>query len=424
MSKLMAVLGLSFVAFVLAGDPSVPIAGYQPGSDVLGHSKIDLDQDDMNVQPVAVGGLTTGGDFDILIAAFKDGGGSVKGSGSIRTLNGFSTGLLAKACPDGYPTCLEPMFKNQMAYFNDDGEYGSKMVLAALEGTGDYAGKENSLRKEVAVKGSAYVVAGMYAIHEMEDAIMDCTNGAQSDNQDSVHAWDEAVAFYAGSLEGEAAGGNSNGEMSYRLAEKRCANFKTCSEGGGASGTSRVNLKIMTAFEDGKTLLNEGSCEDAKKQMGIIKAQMLVPLIQGMLRYAFKADPTPNAAYKADYDGKTASGKAKEIGEGWAFTAAIIGEVNACNPAAAKLLDDNMNIAATAAVKDGHLKVVQTIQKVYKCLGIKGEDVGGLVNTADDSYYAGMAPLEDEVDGAASQSVFLAPVLSVVMYVSAKFMLE
>merc|ERR1740130_1024438 len=144
----------------------------------------------------------------------------------------------------------------------------------------------------------------MYAIHEMEDAIMDCTNGAQSDNQDSVHAWDE----------GEAAGGNSNGEMSYRLAEKRCVNFKTCSEGGGASRTSRVNLKIMTAFEDGKTLLNEGSCDDAKKQMGIIKAQMLVPLIQGMLRYAFKADPTPNAAYKADYDGKTASGKAKEIG--------------------------------------------------------------------------------------------------------------
>ena len=58
----------------------------------------------------------------------------------------------------------------------------------------------------------------------------------------SVHAWDEGVAFYTGSLEGAAYGGNSAGKLLYRLAEKRCANFGTCgASGAGAAGTSQVN---------------------------------------------------------------------------------------------------------------------------------------------------------------------------------------
>ena len=58
-----------------------------------------------------------------------------------------------------------------------------------------------------------------------------CYDSAQpmdSTNSGSVHAWDEGVAFYTGSLEGTAQGGNSAGKMVYRLAEKRCANFGTC----------------------------------------------------------------------------------------------------------------------------------------------------------------------------------------------------
>ena len=79
-------------------------------------------------------------------------------------------------------------------------------------GTGAYSGKEDVLRKKVAVKTSAYTVAGLYTIHEMEDAIVDCKAGNPNANTDGVHAWDEAVAFYAGSLEGQAAGGNGDGE--------------------------------------------------------------------------------------------------------------------------------------------------------------------------------------------------------------------
>ena len=49
--------------------------------------------------------------------------------------------------------------------------------------------------------------AWMYAIREFEDAIDDCVSCGtatcnEHSNDPSVHAWDEGVAFYAGSLEG------------------------------------------------------------------------------------------------------------------------------------------------------------------------------------------------------------------------------
>ena len=63
----------------------------------------------------------------------------------------------------------------------------------------------------------------------MQDAINDCKFGRITANDDaSVHAWDEAVAFYTGSLEGAAQyGDSSNGKLLHALADKRCQNFRT-----------------------------------------------------------------------------------------------------------------------------------------------------------------------------------------------------
>ena len=74
----------------------------------------------------------------------------------------------------------------------------------------------------------------MYAIREFEDAIDDCQtctancDAFSANDAGSVHAWDEGVAFYTGSLEGAAPGGNSAGKLAYRLAEKRCAGLGIC----------------------------------------------------------------------------------------------------------------------------------------------------------------------------------------------------
>merc|ERR1712151_424079 len=111
-------------------------------------------------------------------------------------------------------------------------DYADAYVMAAFGGTGAWAGKTEEARTQGVKKGTAYMNNWMYTIREMEDAIDDCTAGCVDCNMDPVHAWDEGVAFYSGSLEGT--DGSGSGKLLHQLADKRCANFKTC----GTEGTS------------------------------------------------------------------------------------------------------------------------------------------------------------------------------------------
>lgn len=127
----------------------------------------------------------------------------------------------------------------------------------------------------------------MYVIYEMQDAINDCEDGDQTANFEAVHAWDEAWAFYAGSLEGENVGGSGDGQMIYALAEKRCENFGTCTgddDGNDFAGISSINDRLLDLFEEGRDLLDEGECSAAEEIMEDIIKLMKVPLIQGMFR--------------------------------------------------------------------------------------------------------------------------------------------
>merc|ERR1740133_745498 len=181
--------------------------------------------------------------------------------------------------PDATPVagCKGCPYKDAMMYKNYYGSstYADDWVSAALAGTAtqftngnaDFATVNDVLtRKECAKKGSAYMNTWMYVVREMEDAIDDCQTDCAntlSCNDDPVHAWDEAVAFYTGSLEGEDGKGlNSpafsgvtpgSGKMIYALADKRCANFKTCGPAGDGlppptPRNSKVTLAIFTAF--------------------------------------------------------------------------------------------------------------------------------------------------------------------------------
>merc|ERR1719271_271399 len=165
--------------------------------------------------------------------------------------------------------------------------------MAALEGTGMYASASNNMRAQVAKKGIAYQAVWMYVLHEFEDAIADCLAGDIYDNEasnaagDSPHAWDEGWAFYAGSLEGT--DGSGSGQMIHQLAEKRCKDFGTCTDG--RDGNALANLNALKFAELGRDEILMSNCHGADLQYHAIVDQMTVPLIQGMLKYAFKADP-------------------------------------------------------------------------------------------------------------------------------------
>merc|ERR1719161_1964947 len=209
-----------------------------------------------------------------------------------------------------YNSCPGCPYKHYSMFYEYYGDfsYADKWVSAALDGTSmtfssgkhgpnDFSTLGAAARKEAVKKGTAYMNVWMYAIREFEDAIDDCQTCVANCNEFSanthgpVHAWDEGVAFYAGSLEGETQGGNTAGKLVYRLAEKRCKNFGTCSGTGGTSGISQVNHELFKAdglFPQGRDLLHEGRCSEVRPVVNQIVSIMTVPLVQGTLRYAWK----------------------------------------------------------------------------------------------------------------------------------------
>merc|ERR1719311_1112112 len=418
------------------------ITGYHPGSDVVQHSLIDLDQKEMEAHlgatPVAFDkakqiyttGGNSGGTAVLTISALatalpkgtfvsqgspptaagrvksaakkgdtslsvsytstcKKGGssspvatgcfstsGALSAGGDIigqpsavavkyRTLAGFSTAALAKMKG-------QPFFEAYMKYYTH-GDYAHRYVTAALDGTGAFKGQPEAARIRGAKKGSAYMNVWMYVIREMEDAMADCKSGCLKCNDDPVHAWDEAVAFYSGSLEGT--DGSGSGKLLYALADKRCANFGTCASG--RTGNSKVNTAIMEQFELGKNKLLQSKCAEVGPIKKRIVELMSIPMVQGSLRYAYKV-------------GKLGEGD-KARAEGAAFSAAILPRVAACDAGAAKIISDNMNIDTSTPMKSGYVAVKKAFESTYKCMGIKCEDVGGLLE-AGTKYFADADP--------------------------------
>merc|ERR1712080_262632 len=263
----------------------------------------------------------------------------------------------------------QAMFELYQAYYGLP-DYADEFVRHALHSGNsnrsqipfDFSNKDSIYRVECAQKGSAYWAVWMYVIREMEDAVQDCTSDCLDCNDAPVHAWDEAWAFYAGSLEG--AKGDSNGRLLYRLAEKRCQNFGTCADNGAS-----VNKEILSLFNTGKAALSEGRCGDVRPLLMKIVNLMTVPLIQGTLRYAFKTDG--------------GQGGPKEQAEGVAFLGAFLPRLNNCSTEDADTvkslmwIDGTMNKGSFTVVKDA-------LERNYACLGVTCSQVGALTESNEE----------------------------------------
>lgn len=306
-----------------------------------------------------------------------------------RNFKGFSTGVEAKFL--AMTADRQQIFNKFKSYYSGDGAYANSYVQAAFDGTGVWAGKDETARTEGIKKGIAFMNNWMYVIREFEDAIWDCKIGNKLNNMDAVHAWDEGVAFYTGSLEGVNIDGKQQGSctanpstgcMNHALADKRCIDYKTC-DGADNSGPSTVNKELFSLFAQGRDEILGNRCDNAVPHLSKIVSQMTVPLVQGALRYAYKVAKL--------------SGASKEKAEGAVFAAAVLPLVHSCSAGDAKTISDNMKIDSANPMQAGFAKVKGAFESTYKCLGITCKDVGGLLQTAPD-YYADFQPCKDAED--------------------------
>lgn len=299
-----------------------------------------------------------------------------------RTLQGFSLEAQAKMYECG-PSCPYPTYDKFFRYYGIH-DYANQWVLAAFnrggtnfaKGNADFSVYGMEGRTEAIKKGIAYMNVWMYVIREMEDAIDDCNNDCATDacNDDQVHAWDEAVAFYTGSVPKISGDG---GYLLYTLAQKRCENFGTCLQDTSEVGMAKINSEIFKNFRMGKQDLQLGKCDNVRQYVSRISSLMTVPLVQGVLRYAYVQDKQNDNREKAQAEGAT-------------FAAAVLPVLNACNEDDATIVYNNMRVGNTGTPSFEVVKAA--FENNYNCMGITCEDVGGLIDEVTGGYLNSAEP--------------------------------
>ena len=232
----------------------------------------------------------------------------------------------------------------------------------------------DSPRAQAAIGGMVSMGVWMYAVAEMEEAVASCGDGTTT----AAMAWDRSVALYAGSLEG-ASGDAAAGNMLYRLAEDMCAAFGTCTEETTYSTTasSAVNQNIFSHFWVGASQISAwtspNSCSELEATKESIVAQMKVPLLQGMNRYAHAVSVGRATASEDD------------MARAHTFAAERTPLLETCDTHTAAAVASSLALFNATEIKEGkslprgfghHLKAVE---RTYACLGVSCADVGCLV---------------------------------------------
>mmetsp|Transcript_55071 Transcript_55071/g.133798 ORF Transcript_55071/g.133798 Transcript_55071/m.133798 type:complete len:512 (-) Transcript_55071:94-1629(-) len=304
-----------------------------------------------------------------------------------RTIQGFSTGAEEKM--NQCTNCPYKTFKMFRDYYGSS-DYADKWVTAAFDGrptqltngNADFSNYGCAGQQEAIKKGTAYMNTYMYIIRELEDAFDDCQEACtiENCNDDPVHAWDEGVAFYAGTLEGT--DGSGSGVQPMSLATKRCANFATCVGDEGIKGEAHVNELILDHFRVGKNKLLQGQCQSVREDISVIETKMAIPNVQGALRYAYITDRNFGNAHteKAEAEGAT-------------FAAAVLPIVHSCDANAARTIYENLQVGQGGNADFSAVK--KAFESVYPCMGITCAEVGGLYDPVTGSYQEGAAPCND-----------------------------
>ena len=339
------------------------------------------------------------GDFDGAMTIYSSGGDSKATIAA--TLESLATpGLTTMASDTWYP-----VYKG---YWDSQINYAHEFVQGAHESTT----LPDEMKKELIKKGIVYQGLWMQVVHNLDKGQREC----------DVNFWDKGMAYYFGSLEGEyqtSADIASKGNLLYALAQKRCSEFGTCATPTDRTTLAAVNDKIQSAAIDGSEnyLYHQVACNDAGLELAFkgMVSQMTVPLVQGMLKYAWKADPANgdscagqagnDAATVATNDASANTDCAKSWAEGWAFAAAVLPQVHKCDATAATTIRANLDVTSTAGpMKDGVAAVKAAIEGVYDCLGITCTDVGAFQNSGQ--VKSGMAACtfapSNDVDSTAS----------------------
>ena len=156
----------------------------------------------------------------------------------------------------------------------------------------------------------------------------------------------------------------------YTLTQTEGYRFGTCKK----DEMSPVNKKMFEKFGSAKSNLLNNECTVLQTNVREIKELMTVLLVQGVTRSMYELD------IHDDFQETTQA-------MGSSYAAALLPLLHACSEGYAMMV--YKDLSPGKSTKGSYEVVKNAIEQNYDCLGIKCEDVGGLVDIFGDGYYAG-----------------------------------
>lgn len=235
-------------------------------------------------------------------------------------------------------------------FFDKIDNYGDVMILDMLNNANQFNGANTAQTADV-IKGTlTNIIMYMAVLEKAFGAVAVCRQGNGSNKTDTaVFLFDQAVAFYVGSIEGQEKGGRDGGQLLYSVAKEQCDAFGVCEK-----GNALVNVAIIQSFTNASVYLTENSCDDAEKTiLEEISPAMLVPLIQGTLNYAVVND------------GLSRGTQSGSLGTGFAFAQSILPLVNVYDTGSTRTIEENLQFdLLNDPVVDGADTVFQAVKNV------------------------------------------------------------
>jgi hypothetical protein len=233
--------------------------GYTYASNVDNHRSLMKDLCDMKTAASSDGDY----DFDTAKDIYMNGKNAEKSDGSFRTLAGFAS---ADGKNHGYD-----------AYYDATGSVGAH-IMAAMDGTGDFAGVTDTVRYQGIAKLTVNMGMVAYTIHELNSAVAKADAGNVDNDSGAPHNWDEGWAFFHGPDE-------DYGCSPAKVMEKRAADFGTQTD-----GVSNALTASQTAMVDGLAALQAGDSAGYTAAVNTVVKNVVITYSQAVLKYTSKMD--------------------------------------------------------------------------------------------------------------------------------------
>ena len=202
-------------------------------------------------------------------------------------------------------------------------------LMAALDGTGMFAGASDSVREQAVEKGAQnqYLIA--YAVHEWNAAIEKAEAG-NFGADDAQHAWDEGWGLYHGTDESVSC-------SAYATGDKRAGNFGTAN----SDGTAQANAAILEAMNEGLAALQAEDLAGATTARDKIVKNLVIIYSQATIRYAHKMNTD-----------ETVEDAQTHQAEGYSFWRVIESTVAASNPTPGNDCYNGETMTVSSALSD------------------------------------------------------------------------